>query len=806
MSMTTRNNREHAQATHYPSAEEHRRRWRRLAQAIAARAASISDDPALLVAPQRPGTLEILGSGIEASDFSRSDEARILAADHVFYCVADPATKIWILSQRPDAYDLYVLYDDSKPRYLTYMQMTEAMLHHVRNGEHVVAIFYGHPGVFVLSTHRAVTIARREGHHASMRAAVSALDTLCADLGVDPSQPGMQMYEATDMLIRRRQPDPGLHLVLWQVGLIGELGYRRQGYLNSNFAVLLDYLEDLYGPEHPVINYVGSRYPGIDPLIDRQTLASLRDPLAQSWVTGISTFYLPPRTAGQSDPQMLERLGLIRPGQPVRAASDPLRVIDRYDKRERRAFSDFARFDVPASYQWQADTGAGRFILALSDDAELRRQYRDDPQAAVQAWGGLDARERHLLGQRDPGAVQLAAKGADAQRHPGNREGVEHLLTYTSASSALHRALSAAAPGELRAVAAAWSRKAGLSIDWPGMNAELNALLQSSLAPWNGFYLDSSRCMSLSLFSRMKNAGLRVDLDGQPLVGVRYQAGVLTWSAEAGNGSSGYLQSDLSVQGGRSWIGLVWPAGEQAGSGYKVALRGQSLARPACLAVGDYRVAGEALRIVPSASASQGVDVLREGVALPGEVLFNGRDTRIGDRRLALSTRRFEDLAQWAQGAYRLRLVHGRLAELLALRLGPYGLEIAGKPVTAEFREGRIQWQGGPPAVESGQLDVTLDPITLKPLLHGQGRSAAGNKVQLRGMALIEPLWIDQLLEQPRLGLPEWAWRHLVAVMVAASDKGGIFLWHGYDRARGNLRQLREALARLRQDEMEDAG
>lgn len=113
---------------------------------------------------------------------------------------------------------------------------------------------------------------------------------------------------------------------------------------------------------------------------------------------------------------------------------------------------------------------------------------------------------------------------------------------------------------------------------------------------------------------------------------------------------------------------------------------------------------------------------------------------------------------------------------------------------------------GGPPAVESGQLDVTLDPITLKPLLHGQGRSAAGNKVQLRGMALIEPLWIDQLLEQPRLGLPEWAWRHLVAVMVAASDKGGIFLWHGYDRARGNLRLLREALARLRQDEMEDAG
>jgi hypothetical protein len=132
--------------------------------------------------------------------------------------VADPATIVWLKRLRPDALDLYVLYGESKVRYTTYMQMTEAQLYWVRKGLKVVVIFYGHPGIFVLSTHRAVKLARREGHRAIMKAGVCALDTLCADLGVDPCHPGMQTHEATDSLLRRRRLDTSLHVVLWQVG------------------------------------------------------------------------------------------------------------------------------------------------------------------------------------------------------------------------------------------------------------------------------------------------------------------------------------------------------------------------------------------------------------------------------------------------------------------------------------------------------------------------------------------------------------------------------------------------------------
>jgi hypothetical protein len=185
--------------------EQHRRAWEQLADGISTLRRSVTDDPSRIAPPAQPGELVIIGSGIDSIGFSLGDEALIANADKVLYCVADPATVVWLRQLRPDALDLYVLYADDKVRYTTYMEMAEAQLYWVRQGLRVVVIFYGHPGIFVLSTHRAIQIARREGHRAVMRAGVSALDTLCADLGVDPSHPGLQTHEATDCLIRRRR-------------------------------------------------------------------------------------------------------------------------------------------------------------------------------------------------------------------------------------------------------------------------------------------------------------------------------------------------------------------------------------------------------------------------------------------------------------------------------------------------------------------------------------------------------------------------------------------------------------------------
>src|SRR4029077_10028904 len=270
---------------------------------------------------EKKGSLVVIGSGIKAiGHFTLEAQAHIQKADIVLYAAADPVTDMWIEKQNLNSFDLYQYYADDKSRIITYVQMVERILDEVRSSKYVCALFYGHPGVFVTPSHNAIAIARQEGYDAVMLPAVSAEDCLYADLGVDPSIPGLQIYEATDLLLRRRRLDPNVNVILFQVGCIGDMGFKFGGYANEKFEVLLDYLEEIYGPDHVVVNYVANMFGG-PPVIDRHTIAEYRSPEIQKKVSGISTFFIPAVDTTESDPEMCDRLGLKKVG---RARATPL--------------------------------------------------------------------------------------------------------------------------------------------------------------------------------------------------------------------------------------------------------------------------------------------------------------------------------------------------------------------------------------------------------------------------------------------------------------------------------------------------
>jgi Tetrapyrrole (Corrin/Porphyrin) Methylases len=227
-------------------------------------------------------------------------------ADEVRYLVTQPLTAQWIERTNPRSRSLDGLYGPGKPRRDTYAEMVEALLAPVRAGRNVCAAFYGHPGVFVNPGHEAIRRARAEGYGARMLPAVSALDCLVADLGIDPAATGLQSYEATDFVIHRRRPDTTASLVLWQIGVVGELGYA-SAPRRENLAFLADRLARVYPPGHEVIVYEASPYPLVaDPFVLRLPF----EELPEAHVPLLATLVVPPARKPRRDRALAARLGL----------------------------------------------------------------------------------------------------------------------------------------------------------------------------------------------------------------------------------------------------------------------------------------------------------------------------------------------------------------------------------------------------------------------------------------------------------------------------------------------------------------
>jgi hypothetical protein len=650
------------------TSEQHRRAWEEMAEGIAGLHAQVTDDPARITPPPSPGQLLVIGSGIDSIGFSLGDEALIAGADKVLYCVADPATSVWLRRLRPDALDLYVLYGDEKIRYTTYMEMAEAQLYWVRQGLRVVVVFYGHPGIFVLSTHRAVQIARREGHRATMRAGVSALDTLCADLGVDPSHPGLQTHEATDSLVRRRRIDTSLHVVLWQVGLIGELGYRRQGYLNNNFSYFVSWLQELYGDDYQVTHYIGARYAGTEPVIEQHRLADLHDPGRQRQITGLSTFYLPPRDAVPMDRRTAVDLGLLAPGTSLVPPVAAQRNVAAYGHREMAAFSSLRDFRIPASYHWQEETEAAKFLIELRFDPALQELYRRDPHRALAdaRFSGLSERERGLLATRNPGSVQLAAKG---YRHSAvNEKLVTRLLNSRAACKEL-RAMPAEGTRAQRREAL--SARLETLVEWPLLLSSLDHVYRHELFPWTGVYTDPESGTTVTIVgNRADRDRSHVFLGSRRVRRYAFSGAVLSWPAQGQDVPHGVLRLDLRPSGRRRVVLKTWEPGHEPGED--------------------------------------------RGLVLP--------ETDPGRTAFAAATAGFGSNPEHLYGRYALRRT-GRFARtVFELKAGPEGVLIDGKPVDGALRGTTLTWTGGTGPCAEGSVAFVPEPILGSVELYGSTR------------------------------------------------------------------------------------
>lgn len=263
------------------------------------------------VIPQAPsndttrGSLACVGLGMTlGSHLTPLARDHIEQADVVFAALSDHIVELWLQRMNKDVRSLQPYYGEGKSRMKTYREWVDLLLAEVRAGKRVCAVFYGHPGIFAWSPHKAIEVARAEGFQAYMEPGISSEDCLYADLGIDPGRYGCQHFEASQLLFYEHRINPAGYVVLWQASLVGDWSLTRLETGAAHRQVLVDRLSQDYPPDHEVIIYQGATLPIEQPKVRRVKLRDLPDTTLASQ----ETLVLPPAIPLRSNLIMRGRL------------------------------------------------------------------------------------------------------------------------------------------------------------------------------------------------------------------------------------------------------------------------------------------------------------------------------------------------------------------------------------------------------------------------------------------------------------------------------------------------------------------
>lgn len=235
----------------------------------------------------------------------------IATSSCILYLLNEPAIKNWITRSSKNAISLDSLYFSNSFRSEVYNQISKEIFNYLEKYDDVCFLTYGHPTFFcsILTELRKQTHIEPIDMH--ILPGISALDCLFADLAVDPSDVGMQSYEATEFLVYEQLYSPLTHLVLWQIAVIGEIGII-QNELNFNrqkkgLHLLVAKLLEHYPAKHDIYLYVASQYPHIPFELTKIKLTELMD----VQIPRLATLYVPPAKKKTINKAILRELNLL---------------------------------------------------------------------------------------------------------------------------------------------------------------------------------------------------------------------------------------------------------------------------------------------------------------------------------------------------------------------------------------------------------------------------------------------------------------------------------------------------------------
>ncbi|MBW1880388.1 MAG: hypothetical protein JRJ84_18680, partial [Deltaproteobacteria bacterium] len=205
----------------------------------------------------------IVGLGINGVDQVTRETERVLhASKEVLYADAGVGTRAYLEQMCPRVTDLFSdSYCEQRPRLNTYHHIAARVVEAALRHRPVTFAIHGHPLVFSYPPFLIADLARVLGMKVRIQPGISATAALLCDLEVDPGLFGMQMYEATELLVRRRPLVPDVPALIWQIGDVETRLRSMRPSRPERFDRIRDHLLQFYPADHPVVAVYSSPHP-----------------------------------------------------------------------------------------------------------------------------------------------------------------------------------------------------------------------------------------------------------------------------------------------------------------------------------------------------------------------------------------------------------------------------------------------------------------------------------------------------------------------------------------------------------------
>jgi uncharacterized protein YabN with tetrapyrrole methylase and pyrophosphatase domain len=240
-----------------------------------------------------PFDIAIVGTGIVgAHQLTREVEEVIRRCKRTFVIESGYGIPSYLETLCPEVTELGSLYEPGLDRLQTYRRMAATVVSAAEKEGPVCLATYGHPWIYCYPTTLITRAAPLLGLNVEVFPGVSSFDTLLVDIGVDIAHHGIQMYEATDLLLRHRPLQNDVACVIWQPTVVGDPTHHEGAYTAGQFAPLQQYLSRFYPADHEVTIVTTKTHPMTRSVQQHFRLGDLASELANT--PRVGTLYIPP--------------------------------------------------------------------------------------------------------------------------------------------------------------------------------------------------------------------------------------------------------------------------------------------------------------------------------------------------------------------------------------------------------------------------------------------------------------------------------------------------------------------------------